>query len=153
MFNLYNHILFLAFRFLHLRQNRVFYISRKTVSGIFSHRSIVPYHNWNFFGHHTTCFPPIFVNGVILSDVKHFIKCALRAAESYVELDGSSPNARLVANAIENSLQSTPFFAAVLTWRGLLIHFPDKMNILQISESHLAVFFAKIGHQKHNAIG
>ena len=75
----------------------------------------MPYHNWNFFGHLTTCFPPIFVNGVILSDVKHFIKCALRAAESYAELNGSSPNARLVANAIENSLQSTPFFAAVLT--------------------------------------
>ena len=48
-------------------------------------------------------FPSIFGNGAILPHVKHFIKYGLRAAESYVELDGSSPNARLVANAVENS--------------------------------------------------
>ena len=63
-------------------------------------------------------FTPIFQNGAILPDVKHFIKCGLRAAESYIELDGSSPNARLVANAIENSPQSTPFFwyCTGMTW-------------------------------------
>ena len=68
--------------------------------------------------HLTTRFPSIFGNGEILPDVKHFIKCGLRAAESYVELDRSSPNARLVANAIENSLQPTPIFCYCtdMTW-------------------------------------
>ena len=60
--------------------------------------------------HLTTRFPSIFGNGEILPDVKHFIKRGLRAAESYVELDGSTPNERLVTNAIENSPQSTPIF-------------------------------------------
>ena len=77
----------------------------------------------------------------------HQIKCDLRVAESYVELDGSSPNARLVANAIENSSQSAPFFVAVLAGGGLFIHFAEKMNMLQFGESHLAVFFAKMSYQ------
>ena len=83
----------------------------------------------------------------------HQIKCGLRAAESYVELDGSSPNARLVANAIENSSQSAPFFVAVPAQGGLFIHFADKINMLQFRESHLDVFFAKMSYQKHNALG
>ena len=110
-------------------------------SGILALCSIVPYHNWNFFGlsmvlymskiflrygysvcilllHLTTRFPSIFGNGAILPDVKNFIKCGLKAAESYVELDGSSQNARLVANSIESSPQSTPFFCCCtgMTW-------------------------------------
>ena len=95
-------------------------------SGILALCSVVPYHNWNFFGlsmvfymskiflrygysvcilllHLTTRFPSIFGDGAILPDVKNFIKCGLKAAESYVELDGSSQNARLVANSIESS--------------------------------------------------
>ena len=145
MFNLYNHILFSAFRFLHPRQNHIFCFSRKKASGIFSH--CLWYHSdhmqhcvisqleflwavhgvlheqnistvWVLGSHLTTRFPSIFGNGAILPDFKHFIKCGLRAAESYIELDGSSPNARLVANAIESSPHSTPFFSCCtgMTW-------------------------------------
>ena len=67
--------------------------------------------------HLTSRFPTIFRNDAILPDVKHFIKCGLRDAESYVEMDGSSPKAILVANAIESSPQSTPFFA--LYWHDV----------------------------------
>ena len=68
--------------------------------------------------HLATRFRSISGNGAILPDVKHFIKCGLRPAESYVELDRSSPNARLAANAIANSLQSTPFlcYFTDMTW-------------------------------------
>ena len=96
--------------------------------------SIVPYHNWNFFGLSMVFYASkIFLRYAYLvcilllvflqylgwcnpsrCQTLHQIKCGLRAAESYVELDGSSPNARLVANAIENRSQSAPFFAAVL---------------------------------------
>ena len=144
MFNLYNHI-FSAFRFLHPRQNHVFCFSRKTVSGIFSHglwkhsehiqhcailyleflwaiHGVLHEQNistvWVLGLHLTTRCLSLFGNGAIFLDVKHFIKCGLRAAKSYVELDGSSPNPRLAANTIENRPQSTRFFCCYtgMTW-------------------------------------
>ena len=58
----------------------------------------------------TSRFPSIFGNGAVVPDIKHFIKCGYRTAESFVELDGSSPNAILVANPLEYSPESTPLF-------------------------------------------
>ena len=59
--------------------------------------------------HSTTLFPSTFGNATIFPDINYIIKYGPRAAESYVELDGSSPNARLGVNTMENSPQSTPF--------------------------------------------
>ena len=81
----------------------------------------------------TTCFASIFRNGANLPDVNHFIKCGLRAAKWYVELNGSMPNGGPASNAIEKSL----------AWHGLLTHFLDKMNMQRFGESHIAVFFGK----------
>ena len=92
--------------------------------------SIVLYQNWNFFGLSMAFYmSKIFLRYgysvcILLLVFLQFLEMVQSfqmsnilsnvAAESYFELDGSSPNARLGANAIENSPQSTPFFATAL---------------------------------------
>ena len=62
-----------------------------------------------FLRYEYSIFPSIFGNGTIFPNFNDFLKCGCRAAESYIELDGFSLNARLVANAMKNSPQSTHF--------------------------------------------
>ena len=101
---------------------------------IFSTCSIVPYYNWNFFG-----LPMVFYMSKIILRHEFSVPTLLLVSLQFLEMvqsfqisrtllnvalellndmlnwmDGSSPNVRLVANVIENSPQSTPFFAAVL---------------------------------------
>ena len=94
-----------------------------------------------------TRFPSIFGNGTIFPNFNDFLKCGCRAAESYIELDGFSLNARLVANAMKNSPQSTHFDMTFI-----INSFLEKMMMLRFRESHLVVFFSKTSYQKYNAL-
>ena len=70
---------------------------------------------------------------------KHFIKWTLNNAVSQVTVDGSQPNAKMVAKAIGNNPQSTPFFCCC----------KDLVSTLMVLQC-LALFLVYIKFHKYN---